>query len=93
MSWIDAPWENARLRLWVLLCAGLGVQVLGCIMAFANLPTMQLGPSGPVILGDLTRMLIGILGLGLGGVASLTAVIGFGVSLGLTAHEQDRNRP
>lgn len=90
MSWIDRPWEHARLRLWVLLCGGLAVQVLGCITAFANLPTLELGPSGPVVLGDPTRVLIGVLGLGLGGVASLTAVIGFGVLLGSRAYEQDR---
>jgi len=75
--------------MWLMLVLGLALQVTGCITAFAQAPRTELEPTGPVEKGDRTLMMVGILGLGLGGVLSLIAVIGFGVLLGMRAHAQD----
>ncbi|WP_375003681.1 hypothetical protein [Aeromicrobium sp. CTD01-1L150] len=90
MTSADLPWKQPLSWLWSMLVGGLAVQVVGCIIAFANLPRTKLDPTGPIqTAGDPTLILAGVLGLGLGGVLSLIAVIGFGVLLGLRAHASD----
>lgn len=72
--------------MWILLALGLAFQVTGCITAFMQAPRTELRSTGAFEEGDRTLMLMGILGFGLGGVLSLTAVVGFGVLLGMRAH-------
>lgn len=72
--------------MWVLLALGLAFQVTGCITTVTQAPRIERGSTGSIEEGDRTLMLVGILGFGLGGVLSLTAVIGFGVLLGMRAH-------
>ena len=69
-----------------LLAVGLALQVAGCITVFEQIPRTQIEPLGPVEVGHRGAVLVGVLGFGLGGVLSLTAVVAFGVLLGLRAY-------
>ncbi|RHW23310.1 hypothetical protein D0Z08_30270 [Nocardioides immobilis] len=81
----ERPTEKIMLG---LLVVGLALQVAGCITAYVQAPRTELGPRGVVEEGDRTVTLIAVLGFGLGGAMSLTAVVAFGVLLGLRAHAE-----
>jgi hypothetical protein len=72
-----------------LLVVGLALQVAACITVVLQFPRTRLEPGEVVEAGDRTLMLVGILGFGLGGVMSLTAVVAFGVLLGMRAYAQN----
>lgn len=76
----------ARELMWGMLASGLALQVAGCITAVVQVPRTELEATGPVEMGDRTLMLVTF---GLGGVLSLTAVVAFGVLLGMLAHAQE----
>jgi hypothetical protein len=75
-------------RLWWMLIGGLAVQVIGFSTAVMQAPRTEVTATGVVEEGDRLTMLVALLGFGLGSVFSLTAVIGFGVMLGIRAHTQ-----
>jgi hypothetical protein len=72
-------------QLWGLLVVGLAIQVASFVVAFEAVPRTEIHVEGAEDKGDRTVMLLGILGFGLGGVLSLTAVVAFGVMLGIRA--------
>ena len=71
-----------------LLIGGLIVQVIGFSIAVMVAPHTEVTVEGVVDEGDRMVMLMALLGFGLGSVFSLIAVIGFGVMLGMRAHNR-----
>ena len=78
----SSPIDTMRL----LLLGGLCVQVVSCIVAVYAVP--DLTDVGGLEGGDRLVMLVALLGFGLGSVFSLTAVIAYGVLLGMRAHQR-----
>jgi hypothetical protein len=74
-----------------LLAVGLGLQVLGFLVAALNVPHLEVTPAGLIAEGDRGVLVLGLLVFGLGGAMSLVGVVGFGVLLGLRARAEDRS--
>jgi len=70
----------------LMLIVGLTVQVIGVVVAVLAVPELTSG--GGLEGGDRVVMLFALLGFGLGSVLSLTAVIAYGVLLGMQAHDR-----
>ena len=80
----SSPVDTMRL----MLGGGLFLQVICCVIAVFAVPELTGG--GGLEGGDRTVMLLALLGFGLGSVFSLTAVIAYGVLLGVRAHHATR---
>ena len=79
---------SAADKLAYLLIGGLIVQVIGFSIAVMVAPHTEVTVEGVVDEGDRMVVLMALLGFGLGSVFSLIAVIGFGVMLGMRAHNR-----
>jgi hypothetical protein len=80
----SSPVDSMRL----MLLGGLILQVISLVVAVLAVPGLTDG--GGLEGGDRVVMLIALLGFGLGSVLSLTAVIAYGVLLGMRAHDRGK---
>ena len=82
------PDAGSTETLWFMLVVGLVLQVIGFSLGVLQAPRTEVTDVGVVQEGDRGLMLAALLGFGLGSVLSLIAVIGFGVLLGMRAHDR-----